>query len=70
MTKELTRQQLERQDFVDNEIRELLGRLGDCDSLNFSMASIGEIRDFIAKSICRDHRLMSEQDFYPFTESK
>lgn len=65
---ELTKQQIERQDFVDNVIYDLINRLIPSEKeMEWDIESIGEIRDVIqsqlvAKGIC------TEQEFYPYVK--
>ena len=65
---ELTKQQIERQDFVDNAIFELINELIPSEKeMEWDIEAIGEIRDalqsqLVAKGIC------TEQEFYPYIE--
>ena len=63
---ELTKTQIERQDFVDNAIFDLLETLNPTDNtLNWDIEIIGTIRDLISNYFF-DNGICSEQKFYPF----
>lgn len=64
----LTDEQISRQDEVDNAIYELLCDLSGKD-LDWDIAFIGEVRDCISEAF-KDRGIMSEMDFYPFMESQ
>ena len=62
----LTKQQIERQDFVDNQIFELMQKLlPPSKQIEWDIEAIGEIRDAIRKQIVDKQKLMSEVKFYP-----
>lgn len=63
---ELTKQQIERQDFMDNQIFELMQRLiPQSKNIVWDIEVIGAIRDVIRKQIVNKQKLMSEAKFYP-----
>ena len=63
---ELTRQQISRQDFVDNQIFELIQRLlPPTKRVAWDIEMIGTIRDEIRRQLV-DKKLISEIQFYPF----
>ena len=65
--KTLTERQTERQDFVDNEIFELLQRLlPPSRTVKWDIEVIGAIRDAIQEQIVDKQKLMSEMQFYPY----
>ena len=65
---ELTRQQIERQDFVDNKIYQVLNDLIPSNkSVEWDIESIGTIRDFI-QQVLVEKGFCSEQEFYPYFE--
>ena len=65
MTK-LTKQQIERQDFVDNHVFELMRELlPPSKQINWNIEIISAIRDAIGKQII-DKKCMSEMQFYPY----
>lgn len=67
--KELTDEQISRQDYVDNEIHRLIEALSPTkESIAWNIEMIGEIRDAIQDWIVDKLRLSSEQNFYPFIE--
>ena len=65
---ELDKKQLERQDFVDNSIFELLQSLNPTDkSFDWDIEMIANIRDEIQYYIIEKVNC-SEQEFYPYIE--
>jgi len=65
---ELTRKQIERQDFVDNSIFALLQTLNTTDKLiDWDIEIIGNIREVIQNHIINKIGC-SEQEFYPYIE--
>jgi hypothetical protein len=61
---ELNKKQIERQDFVDNVIFELLQTVNPTNQkLDWDIEIIGRIRDMILS-----HYNFDEQEFYPFIE--
>lgn len=64
---QLTKQQIERQDFVDNQIFELMQKLAQpSKQIEWNIEEIGAIRDAIRKQVISKHKLMSEVKFYPY----
>ena len=62
---ELTQEQIERQDFVDNSIFELLQNLNPTNKdLEWDIEVIGGIRDLVGNYFL-DKKVCSEQEFYP-----
>jgi len=65
---ELTQKQIERQDFVDCEIYELLRSINPTDKdFDWDIEMIGDIRDTIQHYIIQKTNC-SEQEFYPYIE--
>jgi hypothetical protein len=65
---ELSQKQIERQDFVDNAIFELINELIPSDNeMEWNIEAIGEIRDSIQSQLV-ERGFCTEQDFYPFIE--
>ncbi len=65
---ELTRQQIERQDFVDNAIFDLMNRLIPSDKeMEWDIEAIGEVRDVILAQFERKG-FCTEMEFYPYIE--
>ncbi len=63
---ELTKQQIERQDFVDNTIFELLQKFSPHPkTVKWNIETIGAIRDTIQEQIVNKQKVMSEERFYP-----
>lgn len=62
----LTKKQIERQDFVDNEIFELLQRIiPSSKKMEWDIEMIAFVRDAIKEQIVDNKKLMSEFEFYP-----
>jgi len=62
----LTKQQLERQDFVDNEIFELIQKFfPDGKQLEWNIEIIGEVRDAIENQLV-EREIISKKQFYPY----
>ena len=62
----LTKQQIERQDFVDNQIFELMQKLlQPSKQVGWDIEAIGAARDAIQEQIVDRQKLMSEAKFYP-----
>lgn len=65
---ELTVQQIERQDFVDNAIFELTNELIPSEKkMEWDIQIIGEIRDAIQSQLV-EKGFCTEQEFYPYIE--
>jgi len=62
----LTKQQIERQDFVDNQVFELIQKLAPSAKIEWDIEMIGNIRDLIKTQIVYEKKLMSEGKFYPY----
>ena len=63
---ELTKQQINRQDFVDNQIFELVQKfLSPAKQIDWDIEIIGTIRDEIRKQLV-GKKLINERQFYPF----
>jgi len=66
---ELSDQQLDRQDFVDNAIFRLIQSLHpSTTNIGWNIEMIGDIRDRLRKWIVDRNQLCSEQSFYPYIE--
>ena len=65
--KKKAKNELERQDFVDNKIFEMLGELVPANrGLKWNIEVIGAVRDAIETQLIA-HGVMTEQQFYPYT---
>ena len=65
---ELTGQQIERQDFVDNAIFNLINELIPSDKeMEWDIEFIGVVRDAIQTRLV-EKGICSEQEFYPYIE--
>lgn len=66
---DLTREQLQRQDFVDNSIFELMQSLiPSGQELEWDIEMIGEIRDCIETWLVERLKIQDSQTFYPYIE--
>ena len=65
--KTLTKQELERQDFVDNEIFQLIQKLLPKNKqLEWDIEVIGAVRDTIHTEFIKKTEVMDEKSFYPY----
>lgn len=65
---ELTAQQIERQDFVDNAIFDLINELIPSEKeMDWDIETIGEIRDAIQSQLVK-RGFCTGQEFYPYIE--
>lgn len=62
----LTEKQIKRQDFVDNEIFELIQRLVPSAKIKWDIEMIGSVRDSIQAQLVDKQKMMSEARFYPY----
>ena len=60
---QLTKQQIQRQDFVDNQIFELIQYLTPSIKIKWDIEMIGNIRDLIQIQLI-DKKIISETKFY------
>jgi len=66
---ELTDKQIDRQDFVDNAIFQLVQTVNPTDrSIGWNIEMIGEIRDVIREWIVERMKMTDEQNFYPYLD--
>ena len=63
---QLTEKQIRRQDFVDNEVFELIQRLAPSAKIKWDIEMIGNVRDSIRIQFVDKQKLMSESKFYPY----
>jgi len=64
---ELSKKQIERQDFVDNEIQNLIEKLNPTNiKIDWNIENIAEIREIFRKLYSEKLNLCSENEFYPF----
>lgn len=66
---ELTDEQIERQDRVDNVIHLLLIDLGAHSEIPWNIELIGIVRDAVQEVVCNRLKLMTEMEFYPYVET-
>ena len=66
---ELTNKQLERQDFVDNQVFQLLNDLNPSGKeLEWDIEMIGDVRERIRVWLVGNLDITDEMKFYPFVE--
>lgn len=66
---QLTKKQIERQDFVDNQIFELIQKLlPPSKKMDWDIEIIGAVRDAICEQVVDKQKIMSEGRFYPYLE--
>ena len=66
---QLTKQQIERQDFVDNAIYELVQNLNPLGrSIAWNIEMIGAVREQIKYWLVEQNKLTNENSFYPYIE--
>jgi len=66
---ELSLREINRQDFVDNQVYELLCTLDtDPNEIEWNIELIAKIRDAVQEVLVDDLKLMTEQEFYPYLE--
>jgi len=66
---ELTKSQLQRQDFVDNEIYELINRLNPSqEKIEWDIEMISAARDVIGRWLTDKLAVTDEMSFYPYLE--
>lgn len=72
MSQELTRNQIERQDFVDSAILTVVNELNpnpEKGEIEWDIELLGRVRDEIEQILVRELKLCTEMEFYPyFTE--
>lgn len=67
--KNLKQYQIERQDFVDTAIFNLINSLNPANkSINWNIEMIGEIRDILKDWYVHKLNITEEQKFYPYLE--
>ncbi len=67
--KELTEEQIKRQDSVDNTIYQLIQELNPTvDEIRWDIEMIGDVRDVIEDWIVERLKITDKQNFYPYLE--
>lgn len=67
--KELTAEQIKRQDSVDNTIYQLIQELNPtADEIRWDIEMIGEVRDVIEDWMVERLKITDEENFYPWVE--
>ena len=67
--KELTEEQIKRQDSVDNAIYQLIREINPVDKeIAWDIEMIGEIRDVVMEWMVERLKITDEQNFYPWLE--
>jgi len=63
----LTKQEIERQDFVDNKIFELIQEiLPESKKIDWDIEIIAAVRDAMRMQVVEEKKILSEQKFYPY----
>ena len=65
----LTKRQIERQDFVDNQIFDLIQRLAPSEKIKWDIEMIGNVRDLIRIQLFEKWKLTGEDKFYPYLKT-
>lgn len=66
---ELTKKQIQRQDFVDDKIFELINELlPPSKKMDWDIEAIGEVRDAVRWVIVNKRKLMNEMAFYSYLD--
>ena len=66
---QLTKRQINRQDFVDNQMFELIQKLlPPSKQIDWNVEVIGAVRDTIREQIVDKQKIVSEEQFYPYLE--
>ena len=69
MKKRLTQKQIDRQDYVDNAIYEMLLKVNPTRrKIKWNIETIGMIRDIIKYSYVKRLRITDEMTFYPYID--
>jgi len=67
--KELTEEQIRRQDFVDSAIYQLIQMINPANkNIEWDIEMIGEVRDAIRYWIVERMKITDEQTFYPYID--
>ncbi len=67
--KELTNNQIRRQDIVDNAIYQLIQNINPTDkNIQWDIEFIGDVREIIRKWFVNKMKITNEQKFYPYIE--
>lgn len=63
----LTKQEIERQDFVDNKVFELVNELlPESKQIDWDIEVIAGIRDAVRVQVVDEKKILSEQKFYSY----
>jgi len=63
----LDKKKIARQDFVDNEIFDLIRKiLPEKNTIDWDIEMIGTIREAIREQVVNQKKIMNEQQFYPY----
>lgn len=67
--KELTAEQIKRQDSVDNAIYQLIREINPVDKeIAWDIEMIGDVRDVVREWMVERLKISDEQNFYPWLE--
>ena len=68
---ELTKKQIDRQDYIDNAIYHLVRDLNPSSRyIDWNIEMIGDIRDMIEVWLVRELELCSDMEFYPYLQDE
>ncbi len=68
---ELTKKQIDRQDYVDNAIHELVLNINPSSKhIDWNIEMAGDIRDIIEVWLVRELELCSDMEFYPYLQDE
>ncbi len=68
---ELTKKQIDRQDYVDNAIYHLVCDLNPSSrNIDWNIEMIGDIRDMVEVWLARELELCSDMEFYPYLQNE
>ena len=68
IAKELTKEQLKRQDEVDNACYAFLLELAKGSDLRWDMEGISQVREAVQDVLVDKLHIMSEMEFYPYND--
>ena len=70
MQENLTNEQIEQQDFVDNAIFNMLCELAPRGEVKWDIEVIGDVRDIVSDYFLEKGVIKSEKEFYPYFDNE
>jgi hypothetical protein len=65
--KELTKAELEQQDFIDSSIMELINKVNPTENvIDYNGHIVGKVRDTLIEIFTKDLSLCTERELYPY----